>query len=513
MKNNQLLLLPLAISAIVSGTYSTPTVAQGFTLEEVVVTARKREESLQDVPVAVSSFSADDISAVNMTDTRELASYTPSLFIETNSAQSLASAKTTIRGQVQTDSLSTVDPSVGWYLDDVYLARTVGTVASLFDLERIEVLKGPQGTLYGRNTTGGAIKLVTTKAEPSGDVSGYVTAGLGRFGAEKYGGAINIPLVQDMLAVRLVALSDEVKDGFGSQLVTPSPLIATLPFYADNSRLNFEPHRADAGQRKTEMYRVGVTFNPIDDLSILLNYDKNRLYANSLLMNYLGDAPAAGNYIAPSDKFHGGVSNALQEAWASTETASLTVEYEINPDLLTKLVLGWRDLDSSFYSDIDGTPFPLNYFIEPFQQNSEQKSAEWQLGGEALSGAFEWLTGLYYFEESGIDFSKSNGLADFAGRGFVWGTYNATIDRNISRSAFISGTLHLTDAFSINGGVRYTRDTKPVSVQAQALLTDGSTTCRFGAGMPNPDLANCTWHTSSDYEYISWTAGADWKID
>src|SRR5690606_6573615 len=127
--------------------------------------------------------------------------------------------KTTIRGQVQTDSIGTVDPSVGWYIDDVYLARTTGTVASMFDLERVEVLKGPQGTLYGRNTTGGAIKLITTKADTSGELGGYVTAGISNLGANKVGGAVNIPLVEDVLAVRLVALSDQIDDGYGSQEV------------------------------------------------------------------------------------------------------------------------------------------------------------------------------------------------------------------------------------------------------------------------------------------------------
>src|SRR5690606_11429149 len=154
-------------------------------LAEIIVSARKTDETLQAVPVAVSAFNADTLQQMNVVQTADLAKFTPSVFIEPPAGGNGTSAKVTIRGQNQADSLITLDPSVGWYRDAVYLARAYGTVASLFDAERVEVLKGPQGTLYGRNTTGGAIKIVTTKAETSGGISGYVTGGLGNYEASK----------------------------------------------------------------------------------------------------------------------------------------------------------------------------------------------------------------------------------------------------------------------------------------------------------------------------------------
>jgi len=478
--------------------------AQGFALEEVVVTARKREESLQDVPVAVSSFSASDLAAYNMSDTKELAAFTPSLFIETNSANNLSSAKTTIRGQVQTDSIGTVDPSVGWYIDDVYLARTTGTVASMFDLERVEVLKGPQGTLYGRNTTGGAIKLITTKADPSGELGGYVTAGIGNLGANKVGGAVNIPLVEDVLAVRLVALSDQIDDGYGSQEVR-RPAVAGLPVYA-GTLVDFQTTRKDAGQKDLEMYRIGATLNASEDLTFTLNYEQNDFYANALLLNYV----SGPLHTAPADFYDGGVSNALQEAWNEVETLSFTAEYDITDNLATKFVYGWRDMKSRFVSDVDGTPLTLNYFILPFRQESEQESLEWQLTGDAMDGKLEWMTGLYYFEEQGLDGATSNGGASVPLGIFAF-TTNATIDRNISRSAFVSGTLHLTDTVNFNGGVRYTKDSKPVSVYS-TLWSPAGIECRFSPSAPNANLDTCTWSTGDNYEYVSWTAGFDWAV-
>ena len=502
--------LPLAISATIIALSGAPsTFAEGFSLEEVVVTARKKEESLQDVPVAVSSFSADDLQAYNLTETTELSAFTPSVFIEQNAASNLSSAKTTIRGQVQSDTLSTLDPSVGWYVDDVYLARTPGTVASMFDLSRVEVLKGPQGTLYGRNTTGGAIKLITKKAETDTGVNGFVTATAGNFGTQKIGGAINLPIIEDVLAVRLTALSDEVKDGFGRVTVTPT---AVAPYYPGNDFLNFATETKKAGQKDVEMYRLNATYNASDDLTVLFFYEQNEFYGNALLLNAY-DAPAIG-YTAPNDLLHDGVVNALQEAWNETQTASLTLEYDINDNLATKLVIGWRDMESSFVSDVDGTPVPLNYSLQPFVQNAEQKSAEWQLTGDAMDGGLEWITGLFYFEEQGIDFSTTNGAASI-GSGIFAGTYNGTIDRNISRSAFFSGTLHLTDTVNLTGGLRYTRDTKPVSVNSVIWLdpTGSTTACRFTvAEAPNADPSTCTWRKSDNYEYMSWSVGLDWAV-
>lgn len=525
----------LALATIAAiGVAGTPQLASaqgGFTLEEVVVTARKRTESLQDIPVSVTAFSQQDLAAYNMTQTADLAAFTPSLFIETNSSQNLSSLKTTIRGQVQADSLSTLDPSVGWYIDDVYLARTVGTAASMFDLERVEVLKGPQGTLYGRNTTGGAIRLITAKPLPSGEVEGFVTGTYGKFNQQRLGGAINIPLIKDVLAVRLTALKDDVKDGYGSVLVKPAGpelggVFPGLPaLYPGNPYMDFEETRKNAGQRDSEMFRLGVNWRPNDSTNVQFSYERSDLYANALLLNTVRPLPnfgaLAGNVFVPplQDVYDGGAVNALQEAWNEADTAALTVEYDISETLNTKLVLGWRDMESSFLSDVDGTAAPLNWFVEPFRQNAEQRSVEWQLGGEAMDGRLDWLTGLYYFEEEGIDFSTSGGTSAYlgslaTGRPQIHSTFNGTIDKNESRSAFVSLTYELTDTVNVTGGVRYTEDEKPVTVETRAFFRDGSSGCRFDVNTaPNVNPVDCTWGDSKKYDYVSWTVGADWSVN
>jgi iron complex outermembrane receptor protein len=491
--------------ATTTGIANAAVAADGLRLEEVLVTARKRDESLQSVPVAVTSFSADELATKNLTDTVHLAEFTPALFIEPNPGANLTSAKTTMRGQVQVDSLSTLDPSVGWYIDDVYLARTPGTMASMFDLERVEILKGPQGTLYGRNTTGGAIKLITTKADSSAGITGFVIGGVGDFGDRKLGGAINIPVIEGVLALRLAALKDERTDGIGSMEVVRDEEVARM--LAGNPYHDFATHRRDAGQKDSELYRVGVTWTPRQDLLVRVNHEKTDYYANALLYNVLQQQPA--------DIYNDGRANWIHEGVAESQTSSLTIEYDFNDDLATKFVYGYREMDSSFHTDVDGGPAVVSVRVKPLEQGAEQHSYEWQLAGTAMDGGLEWLTGLYYFEERGYDFSTSASRPPpmLTPTTVIGSSYDATIDSNKSKSAFVSATLRLTDSVDFTGGLRYTKDSKPVTVLAAQYFYGGGHACRFDAATaPNADTTNCTWSQADDYEYISWSVGFDWQI-
>jgi len=524
---------------------SSAAVAQGFTLEEVVVTARKREETLQDIPVAVSAYDAGDLKSLNMTETSDLAAFTPSVHIEQPTGQAGNIAKVTIRGQVQSDVLVTLDPSVGWYLDDVYLSRPVGTNNSLFDVDRVEILKGPQGTLYGRNTTGGTIKLVTAKADPSAETSGFVTGGIGNFEQSRLGGAINIPVIPNQLAVRLTALKDVQDKGFQDVTVYDGNLLSPTRGQVIGHQNN--------GTKDNELLRLGVTWTPTDNLSVLFSYehsesDMTMAYANtslspgSAIIGYpfvhLGfPTPLQPlfqgfftpfSYVGNTDPYdvhlNNANSNKINSARSETDLYSLTLEYEISDDLSTKLVYGRREVDNIFNTDIDGTNIPFSVFVEPFTSDGEQDSLEWQLNGSAMDGDLEWVTGLYWFEETGSDRSRSGGLSKTTAVNFVGGIptgvyYSISdgfVDANKSKSAFFQGTLHLTDTLNFTGGVRYTKDTKPVKVIAAQVPFTGTagTFCRFSAtsGVPNINTSECSWADSDSYEFISWTAGFDWSL-
>jgi iron complex outermembrane receptor protein len=148
-------------------------------LGEIIVTARKVEENLQDVPVSITAFSGDDLQNQNIQRLQDVANFTPGLLMRQGS--STPSAVTiTLRGQVQTDILATLDPSVGTYVDGVYWARAYGLNSDILDASSVQVLKGPQGTLFGRNTTGGAL-LINTNDPNLDDFGGRISATYGRF--------------------------------------------------------------------------------------------------------------------------------------------------------------------------------------------------------------------------------------------------------------------------------------------------------------------------------------------
>ncbi len=496
---------------------STPVYAQGFALEEVLVTARKKEETLQDVPVAVTSMSSDDLKALNLSDTQDLGSFSPGVHIEPAPAQGGSIAKVTIRGQVQTDNLITLDPSVGWYIDDVYLARAYGTANSLFDVSRVEVLKGPQGTLYGRNTTGGAIKILTEKADPNGELSGYATAGVGNYDSYKVGGAINIPLIANVLAVRLAAQKDERQDGFGE-----------LTIY-DRFTQSPTGEKEEVGTRDNDVYRIGVTYDPTERLSATLSMERNSSYVTMASRNFsqqpgfTGDEPTPPRYFPltrSSTDYYDSAANYGNYSDAESDTIALALVYDLSENVQTKLVYGNRDVDTAYMSDIDGTGVPVSQFSFPFEQVASQDSIEWQFSGLAMDGFLDWIAGVYYFEEDGFDLSRSGGLSTY--QNGVDYNYSYGAAENKSQSAFVSGTFSLTDTVNATLGVRYTEDEKAFFAQQYAVPLGvpsnpgpSSAACRIDSNNPPPnaDFDQCTWSDSESYEFVSWTASVDWQVN
>ena len=165
-------------------------------LEEVLVTAERREASVQDVPVAVSAYNEELIDRLQLDDTLDLINVVPNLFGGNNTGLGTANMYY-MRAQGNDESIATFDPPVGTYVDDVYITRQNANNFTLFDVERIEVLRGPQGTLYGRNTTGGAISIIMRK--PGEEMSGYIEGGIGRWDRTMIRGSVDVPISDRIL--------------------------------------------------------------------------------------------------------------------------------------------------------------------------------------------------------------------------------------------------------------------------------------------------------------------------
>ncbi|MGD1953755.1 MAG: TonB-dependent receptor plug domain-containing protein [Sphingomonadales bacterium] len=184
-------------------------------IETIVITARKKEENLQKTPIAVTAFTQETLERRQLFTVNEIAQYVPNLQYSNGAAATSSASSFSIRGIGQVDFITTTDPGVGTYLDGVYLARTTGAALELADIERIEVLRGPQGTLFGRNTIGGAVSLVTRK--PSGEfgLRGNVTGGNNARAQGRF--ILDVPIADDVLSGKFTFLG-KTSDGWGEDL-------------------------------------------------------------------------------------------------------------------------------------------------------------------------------------------------------------------------------------------------------------------------------------------------------
>ncbi|HET6783678.1 MAG TPA: TonB-dependent receptor plug domain-containing protein, partial [Pseudoxanthomonas sp.] len=196
------------------------TVSEATTLDKITVTARKREETIQEVPIAVTAFTPETLDKLNVQDLADLDAQVPNLTIYAARGSS-STATAYIRGIGQADPLWGVDPGVGIYLDDVYIARPQGALLDVFDVGRIEVLRGPQGTLYGKNTIGGAIKYISRGLPKTFDGFGSIT--VGNYNQLDVKAAVGGPIGSDAFRGRLSVASLN-RDGFGENLLTGQPV-------------------------------------------------------------------------------------------------------------------------------------------------------------------------------------------------------------------------------------------------------------------------------------------------
>ncbi len=426
---------------------------EDFLIEEVIVSARKREESLQEVPISVAAFSADSIKAMSLTNLKELGQFTPNLTFFNHGQTGGTSAVVFIRGVGQVDPGYSWDPGVGIYLDGVYLGRMQGNNMDLGDLEQVEVLRGPQGTLYGKNTIGGAINLISTK--PTDELEGFVELTIGDYDRRDARASLNLPLVPGILAARVTAVTRN-RDGFGSRFD-----------YFSGDKID------QMGDRDSFSARALIDWKASDNVNVLLSFDGTRsrefgpvrkvVQYNEPLLAFLLNMfvePDYGDAFLTDSDFTS-YSNELNVNNVDLWGVGLTVDWDFG-DWALKSITSYRDMDVLSGVDPDGSIYTV--INQQDEMTQDQFSQEFQFSGLAFDQRLNWVTGLYYFEEDGL----SGGFVDvyeelytFIGLdiGYVLPIW---ID-NKSYSAFGQGTFALSDQLSITAGLRYTRDKKGVT--------------------------------------------------
>ncbi len=480
----------------------------GPQVEDVVITARKVTENLQDAPIAVTAFSGTELQTRGLQEVANLALATPNLNI-TNGISGGSSSTTAIfiRGIGQRDFIPTVDPGVGVYRDGVYLGRSVGSNLDFADIARIEVLRGPQGTLYGKNTIGGAVSIITREPSFEGEVEAGVTIGeRNRFDLDFLASG---PLVADKLAGKLVFASrsadgyvDRITDGrkFGDDDRYTAK--AELLWRASDT-LNFRL-AADILEQRQESgatsQRIVDQANPNTGAPTLVA-SWNATQAARLGQEPLTTATALSG--GPYQVKGTAPSYDNVDSWG----VSLTADWDIGGAAL-KSITSYRDLQSGFSSP--GQPIFAN--LNLLEQS--QFSQELQLTGSAFDDRLDWLLGAFYFTEDAYSVSGARLWTGFtitipslaacqAGVGAVCQDFNSDniIDTTgESTAVFAQGTWKFTDRLSFTGGARYTQEEKDFTVlgrqlQINRIAAQGSASDSWDDVSP---MASLDWRATDD---------------
>lgn len=449
-QSKSLRLLAAAVASVV--TAAPAMAAESDVLEEVIITAEKRSSTVQDTPLSIAAFSGDELEAAGIASTEGLSSLTPGLVV-----QKEVIGKVVIRG-VGTENFSVgSDPGVAIHQDGVYLARSSVSVFDFFDTERVEVLRGPQGTLYGRNATGGVINIISRK--PEKDFGGYAKIDFGNYVKTRLEGALNVPF-SDTVSGRLSVLSAR-RDG-----------------YTENQFANAAARGIDQlDNQDLWAVRGQIAFNPSDTFSGLLQVDLARDNSNPTAFKYFTHAAGDPNvyWTVPSDKrltslrevSQGYEQNIIGSnrtvpsiGRAITDAANLKLTWDLGGMTLTSQT-AYRETVFSWLNDGDGTDV---FFVTYFQDDdSEQLTQELQLASTG-DGPLQWIVGGFYLKEDGKTFSglAFNGLAGVLGfpPGSIEGILIDGASNTKSYSAFAQATYALSDRTRLTGGIRYTKDEK-----------------------------------------------------
>jgi len=510
-------------------------------LEEIVVTARKRSEDNQQAPIAITAFNTQDIQRLGITSVGDLGAQTPGLNFQQSPYDSFGSF-IGIRGQQATEIIITQTPPVGIYVDDVYYPNTLTTSLENFEgIDQVEVLKGPQGTLYGRNTTGGAVKI-TTKLPDYDATSGDLHVGYGRFNAQTVSGSLNLPIVSERVALGLTAQYSK-DDGYGRDIGNGVPLEANKSgAFRGTLRLDLtdrwqvlvrgEWAHATSTQNIEDLGYVVPGFSIAaaaaaaqlgaltpTDFSILGGLlttgappagatpqqiaafftDANK--GRTALASYLCSYCRTVSYATPAQLTAFGITNVpiVPHMVLDLGGGSVVSTYQFAPELYLKSITALEKTVRSTVSSESASPFLLVNGIGD-DQNPHQFTQEIQIGGGAFDDKLKWVTGYYYYRSKGDDDAENVEIVPFLPNPIV--AQSEFTDK--SNSGYGQGTYALTSDLHATAGVRYTSESTKLNLgNRNAVACDVQ-------GVPATG-APCTADFHNSFHNTSYTAGLDWQ--
>ena len=506
-------LLPMAAQA--QAQTAAPAAAEeaaSVSVDDIIVTARRRNEKLQDVPLAVTAISPDRLRSANITSVSQLSQVAPALITVPSQGGGRSQPNFAIRGLSQQEISILGDQSVSTYMGDMVIARVQGINSALFDIGSVEILRGPQGTLFGRNTTGGAVIIRPNK--PSDKLEGMAAVTFGRFDTLNTEAMINLP-IGDTGALRIAGTTlkndgyvyDELLgrnvDGIDQQAlrvslrINPTDAIESITTYDyfhenDGSSGIFLKYANPNGSFNTAAFRAARGFRPIETL--------------------LAEQQARGNYrIAAGTP----VFNKIR-----THTISNTSTATLTDTISLKNVIGYRNVRDRFRDDLDGTESSL--FPQERRDWSRQFSNEFQILGK--TDRLDWIAGLYYFHERGRLQAESYAgavdpgpiepvhVVDYPGPSY---SVTDVEGNNRSYAAFAQGSYELVDGLKLTAGIRYSKDKREATIRNR--LRSG---CRFTRDLDgNPatpevvvPLSQCITTNKASFSEPTYNISLDYEV-
>lgn len=454
-KVTAMLISALAFSEI------TPAQTQTVELEEVLVSARRVSESLQETPISVSALSGDEIELRNIQSVADVTNFVPNVQFDSVASESGggSSSQISIRGIGQTDYTITVEPGVGLYLDGVYIGKSVGSLQDAVDLESIEVLRGPQGTLFGRNTIGGAILLKSKKPTDEQELSMEITAGEFSRGDVKVIG--NLPIT-DTFKVR-GTIADLNRDGHvdrvltgdtqGNKNATSARIVADWDI-SDTFRSSF----AVDASRSREETPGGITFD-IDEASFFASLTNTIAFPACAPggdpARFSNPDCANSQYVRDIDSLET-TNTGPNQSDSDIYGFSATLDWDLD-DIQIKSITAYRDVQVDVLQQL--TPVPTYQNVIGQDISLELFSQEFQLTGLALNDRLNYIVGAYIGLEEGSQVFKVNLEA-------VQFTSGGVID-NTSMALFGQVGYDLTDKLSLTVGARFSDEDKDYTPKQQ----------------------------------------------
>jgi iron complex outermembrane recepter protein len=513
-----LLATPAALPADEAAPEGASAAADTAQLHEVIVYARRRAEPIEETPLAISVRSGEELREASAVLLDDVGRDVPNVHMYA-SPQSVSALDVSMRGQTVNRDAIVFDSAVGLYVDGVYVASGQGAMATLLDVDSVEILRGSQGTLFGRNNTGGSILLLTHRPDLDRQEA-ELASSAGDYGEFMGRAILNVP-VSPTFGLRF-AFQDNSREGFGSSVSSGQDDLENQ-------------HRYQA--------RFGALWKPDSASDVYFTYERfDAREAGAILHPLAGPAPGTlvsqlGEALAPFAMIPGVPSvafpaNPFQTDGnfparddATTDSLQLTASHTLDGGLALKLILGYRHLDATTALDVDASTLPLA--DSTLYNTSNEKSAELQLNDKVLDGRLDWVAGLYWFRDNGAAPSThapaspeflgalaeiaqlTGGALNLAPLFSALPVYETNSVTNNSQAAYLHGEYLLTPDWAVAAGLRRTDDRRELDENDYVIIPGVGESCTIGGAPPGPCPAD---DHSVSYGFWSWELSTRYRL-